>query len=541
MLLKQSENFIVPFIYENTYEDICTQMKNDKYFSEIKELKETELHAFINRRFWQEQNGHCGIFCVDENFGKDVLLSLYDTKQNIEVEITAVKFFVFKSGIMFLVISANYSYNKGDVSLYAAEETNNTLKNLYLQKKRFVLLDKKYKMEKAIDENLFNDDFLSLEKVGTETDGLQKIKISGTSSEVDENGNYTGKKLDIENEVEVLKKISGTETYHIDLEECSYVKIKGDVIKCYKQGDFCLKQIWETINKRLNIQYSNYLASSKKTTFPKKAVVFNMHVLDNDSKIDVSEQLFYLSHGYSHSYKYPEERADAVTTFANSFWKVTREGIANINLIDKGEEKHFLLQDFAPKFDTVYLWIFLLVLHQYYGLQYFTCKLLQIYQESLQIEKSGNKKEYKGLLEQMEEIKNDGDLFLLQYTFADVSQISHQNDIYTLLCEKYNIQGLIDDYKVNADISSKLLEKKQQSALNHKVNIIAWASGFFAAFTAVTDIIATLLDIGSTSLDLLWGILGTAGICLVAAGIIYLIKHKKSGGKTKDDERNGQC
>lgn len=540
MLLKQSENFIIPFIYENTYEDICTQMKNDKYFSEIKELKETELHAFINRRFWQE--GHCGIFCVDENYGKDVLLSLYDTKQNIDVKISGVKFYVFKSGIMFLVVSANYSSNKGEVSPYAAEETNNTLKNLYLQKKRFMLFEKSYKLEQAIDESLFNDEFLSLKKIGAESNkGIQEVEISGTSAEVDGNGKYTGENISLKNEVKLLIQTSATETYRINLEESSYVKVKGDVVKYYKKGDFCLNQIWETINKRLNIQYSNYLASSKKTYFPKKAVVFNMHVLDNENKIVVGELLFYLSHGYNHSYKYTEERADAITTFANSFWKVTREGVANINLIDKGEEDHFLLQNFAPKFDTVYLWILLLVLHQYYGLQYFTCKLLQIYQESLQIEKNGNKKEYKNLLEQMEEIKNEGDLFLLQYSFADISQISHQNDIYLLICEKYNINGLIDDYKVNADICSKILEKKQQSALNHKVNIIAWASGFFAAFTAVTDIIATLLDIGSVSLKLLWGIIGTTGVALVVAGMIYLIKYTKDGGKTKDDERNGQC
>lgn len=533
MLRKLSENFIIPFIYENTYEDICEQMKNDQYFREIKELKETELHAFINRRFWQENSGHCGIFCVDANYGKDVLLSLYDTKQNIDVKISDVRFYIFKSGIMFLVISANYSYNKGDVSLLAAEETNNVLKNLYLQKKRFMLFDKSYQLEHAVDEMLFNDAFLSLKKSETEKESdIQKVTISGISD--------TGEKIVIDNEVNLLKKISATETYHIHLDESSYVKVKGNVVKYYKQGDFCLNQIWETINQRLHIQYSNYLASGQKTYFPKKAIVFNMHVLDNDNSVNVDERLYYFSHGYNRSYKYPKEKADMITTFANSFWKVTREGVANINLINEGEEDHFLLQNFAPKFDTVYLWILLLVLHQYYGLQYFTCKLLQIYQESIQIENNGNKKGYKSLLEQMEEIKNDGDLFLLQYSFADISQISHQNDIYMLICERYNIQGLIEDYKVNADICSKFLEKKQQNALNHKVNIIAWASGFFAAFTAVTDIIATLLDIGSASLLLLWGIMGTAGVVFLVAGMIYLVKHTKDGGKTKDDKRDRQ-
>lgn len=540
MLRKQSENFIIPFIYQNTYEDICGQMKNDQYFREIKELKETELHAFINRRFWQEESGHCGIFCVDENYGKDVLLSLYDTKQNIDIKITDIKYYIFKSGIMFLVISAKYSYNKGAVSLNAAEETNNVLKNLYLQKKRFVLLDKRYEIKEAIDENLFSDELLSLELDGNESEGIQKIKLSGIAAKDTGNGACVGEKISINNEVEVLKKISETKTYHIDMEASSYVKIKGNVVKCYKQGDFCLNHIWETINKRLNIKYSNYLASGKKTYFPKKAIVFNMHVLDNDDSVNVDERLYYFSHGYNRSYKYPKEKADMITTFANSYWKVTREGIANINLIGQGDEDHFLLQNFTPKFDTVYLWMFLLVLHQYYGLQYFSCKLLQIYQESLMIEKNGSRKEYKELLEQMEEIKNDGDLFMLQYTFSDVSQISHQNDIYMLICEKLHINGLIEDYKINADICSKILEKKQQNALSNKVNIIAWASGFFAVFTAVTDIISTLLDIGSTSLVLLWGIIGTSGVVLLVAGIIFLLKHTKDRGKEKNDKGIGQ-
>lgn len=513
MLLKHREKFIIPLIYENEYEELCSQIKSNSYFRAVKELKETELHAFINRRFWQDENGHCEIYSVDANHGKDVLLSLYDTEQNISIKLEDIRFYIFKSGIMFMTISAEYTGNGEEVSLYAAEEVNAALKDLYVHKERFLVFDKNIKLakEKEETETLYACGYLKKGKAADEN-GRQIVYLAPDTK---------FKQDDIIEREAVLFVNSETGEY-IGFEEGFFVTVKNktDMIKCYRQGDFSLIDIFEKVTARLKIRFNDYFAGGSHSVLPKKAIVFNMHVLNREYKEDIKEQLFYLAHGYTHNYRYVEGQEHVLTTFDNSFWQVAREGAANINLIEQADSKQFLYQEFENRFNTIYLWILLLVLHQYYGLQYFNCKLLRIYQESLLIDKIEKKKEYTKLLKQMEAVKNEGDLFMLQYVFVDISQITHQNDIYNHIFEVYNIKGLLEDYKTNAEICDKLLAKKQQKALQKKVNFIAAISTFFTLFTAVTQTFTDLFEVGSTAAFVLKILLGIAGLGLVIIGLI---------------------
>ena len=513
MLLKHKENFIIPFIYQSTYEEVCKQIKDDNYFSKIDELKETELHAFINRRFWQEENGHCEIYRVNANRGRDALVSLYDTKQDTDIHISDIRFYIFKSGIMFTVISAEYTRGAQGLSVDAVEEINAALKDLYTHKNRFLLFDKNLKLTQKLDAKVFENHYGYLTKCNVPDDmGKQKIMLTSVVKSKDE--------ILVEAEVELFRdKQTGA---FIDFEDGFFapVKNKASMIKCYRQGDYSLADIVQTVNSHLGILFSDYFSGSSNTALPKKAVVFNMHVVKKKDTADLREHLFHLAHGYSHSYKCPKEEGHIVSAFDNSYWNVTREGVANINMVDEADGDKFLLQYFDGKFDSVYLWIYLLVLHQYYGLQYFTCKLLKVYQESLIIERNDTKKEYHKLLGQMEEIKNNGDLFLLEYTFADISQISHQNDIYAHISEVYNIKGLIEDYSTNAEICDKILAKKQQKALQKKVNFIAAVTTFFTLFTSVTQTVMGLFELGGTFSFVLRVLLGIAGIGLVVIGLM---------------------
>lgn len=513
MLLRHREKFIIPLIYQNTYKDVCTQLKNNQCFRAVKELQETELHAFINRRFWQEETGHCEVFAIDANYGRDVLLTLYDTEQNIDVEFIDIRFYVFQSGIMFLVVSAVYQNGKDGVSLYAAEETNAALKDLYVHKKRFLVYDKNLRLEEAPEGALFQNTYGCLKKNGTADDN-GRLQITLSSNE------KAKEKLSVNTCVQLFKNKDTGEFITFEDGYFVPVKNKNNMIKCYRQEEFCLLTVCEKVVGKLDISFGDYFAGSKNGVFPKKAVIFNMHVLENEKELSVKEQLFYLAHGYTHSYKYAGE-ADAVfSAFDNSYWKITREGVANINLIEMADGDKFLYQEFENRFDTIYLWIFLLVLHQYYGLQYFTCRLLLVYQESLRVEKENAGKEYARLLGQMEEIKSNGDLFLLEYTFADISQISHQNDIYAQFCKVYNVKGLIEDYKTNAGICDKILEKKRQKSLQKRVNFIAVISTFFTLFTAITQTFMGLFEIGTTFSYILRVLLGVAGIGLVVIGLL---------------------
>lgn len=511
MVLRHKENFIVPFIYKDNYEELCNNINGNEYFRKIEELKETELHAFINRRFWQEDNGHCAVFLVNANCGRDALISLYDTEQDLDIKISDIRLYIFKSGIMFMVISAEYTRGKSGFSLYAAEETNAALKDLYTHKGRFVRFDKNLRLVQNLDENIFDNVFGELEKIGTKDEnGIQKITLTLKKSAKEE--------IRVENSVALFKNKDTGE--FIDFENGLFapVKSKANMIKCYKKGDVSLACVIDTVLSKINIkELDSYFESSDNNKLPKKAVVFNLHVLDNDKQFDVKEQLFYLAHGYTHSYKYSKSGENIISTFDNSYWKITREGAANMNLIES--EDHFLHHEFENKFDTIYLWILLLVLHQYYGLQYFTCELLKIYQKSLQEEKKNKKKEFSQYLADMERIKNKGDLFLLQYSFADISQISHQNDIYTHICNVYNIKGLISDYKTNADICGKVLEQKRQKSLQSKVTFLARISTFFTLFTAITQTTMGLVELGSTFSLVLRILLGIAGIGLVVIGL----------------------
>lgn len=515
LLKKHNEKFIIPFIFDDSYEEVLkkfkeTRVNNDNYFREIDELKETELHAFINRRFWSADEGHCGIFELNQNVSRDVYVTLYDTLQKLDIKITDVQFYVFKSGILFMVISTLYQKTEYALTLYDVQETNAALKDLYPHKNRFLIFDKNLKLKENIP-------FVESGVIGR----IEKV------DEVDENGiqtallyqGLTNTTESVNAQIQLFSDKNTKEFISFENGLFTTIKNKPNMIKCYKQEDFCFNSIIIIILDKLNINFSNYLSSSDEKILPKKAILFNMNVLQG--KEDVSEELFYLANGYSHKYQYSHSKKNILTTFQNSYWMVSREGLSNINTIVENEDDHFLNNEFETKFNTIYLWIMLLVLHQYYGFQYFNCELLKIYQESLKIDKSEKKKKkYDDQLGGMKKIKARGEEFMLKYSFSDISQITHQNDIYAEMCKVYSISALINQYKSNIEICNKMIEQKQQKTVEKKLNFITIITTIFTTFTSITQTLLGIVNLGDGFVQVIRIVLGIVAIILVLLGLL---------------------
>lgn len=511
MLLNHNEKFIVPFIFENSYEEVRNILLNKKvkgmdYFLPVKELQETELHAFINRRFWAEDNSHCAIFSVNQNLARNLFEKVYDTVTDLNIFVRNIHIYLFKSGIMFVVFSMEYQKEGGELTFYDIEETNAYIKDLYVHTNRFLVFDSKIKLADSIPEEKSLDTIGILEAEAQYTEsGTQKITLLNKKNEPLFS---TQTQLYLNSETgEYIRRENGFFTT---------VKNKPNMIKCYKQEVFSLSGILDQLVLELGIDFSDYFSGSTKSKYPKKALLFNMHVLQGEKEKDIRNDLFYCSHGYTHKYQNNPIGNEVFSAFENSFWLVTREGIANINSLEENEKDHYLNEEFKTRFEVVYLWIYILVLHQYYGLQFYTCSLLTVYKDSLK----ASKKQLKKVIERLKDIKNDGDLFLLRYCFTDISQISHQNDLYDRMTETYHIEELISDYKNNTEICNNIITEKHQKSMEKKMNIIAAITSVCSIFSAVVQTISSMFSFEDEFLIFLPILV----IITVIGALLYMLK-----------------
>ncbi len=507
MILKQCNAFILPVIYKNSYDELCMQLMENAVFRELHEMGESELHPFLNHRFWKGDNPSCRIFQLDANHGKELLVSLYDTKQKKSFRISELKIYLFKTGLLFLIVSTDYGKNNSPEEIL---ERNTYLKDTYIHHERFLILDKELKLCDALNKDVFENTY------GT-------VKIKG---EPDENGIVSVSLSTKEATLDVYARLfkNQKENKFLTIDEGFFVKKNENILRVYKKQSFSLSYIVELLTQKLGILCDDYFSSSENNRFLKKAFVFNSFTMEEHDADKAEEYLFYLSHGYGRKYQYDEKCcSNYIRPFKNSYWSITREGISNINLVSPDDKNSFFMNSYEERFMTIYLWIYVLVLHQSFGLRYMTCRILKLYQNSVEAETSKDKNVYSKLLDEMENVKQLGDLFLLEYVFSDVSQITHQNEIFKELWNVFQVERLIEDYKNHAAICEDILNQKNQRKLQKKINIIAWASGIFAFFTAVTESVLAIYEIGAISLYLLYSIIGV----LLIATIVYWIMQKK--------------
>ncbi len=197
--------------------------------------------------------------------------------------------------------------------------------------------------------------------------------------------------------------------------------------------------------------------------------------------------MFYLSTGNNRKFRYNDSmKFDSYTQSENVLQGLSREGIARI--VSEDSDRFFTDKNYRKgligNYRENYLWVYIILLCQYYGFKDYNNKALTLY--------TGNvRKNSFRTRRQMEQLSTEADLFYLQNVHSDVSQITHQNRIYEMLFEIYGISALIDDFKEDLSICNRLLEKEK---LNSKMFVIILTTSV-AAIAGVVEILANFTSL----------------------------------------------
>lgn len=217
----------------------------------------------------------------------------------------------------------------------------------------------------------------------------------------------------------------------------------------------------------------------------KKAVICSYAVCSEDIMSDEGRRdslLFHLATGSGPNHIYNEQMTFAkYIQSADIVQGLSREGISRL-VLDSDAPSYNLLDNpysIVNSYHNNYLWIYLILLCQYYGFKDFNNTALDLYTQSLR------KKPF--VRRRIQRLKEQSELFYLQNVYTDISQITYQNDIYRMLSDIYSIAPLIDEFNNDMNICSSYAEKKN---MNIKMLIIAVST----IIAAVSEILGLLND-----------------------------------------------
>lgn len=196
------------------------------------------------------------------------------------------------------------------------------------------------------------------------------------------------------------------------------------------------------------------------------------------------QTLFYLATGNSRRFAYSEDTAFSTYTQSETvIHGLCREGIAVITCESGGS----FTMDKSSAFSLVgnyrenYLLMYIIILCQYYGFREYNRKALSLYKQN----------RHKPSVKELDNLRNNADVFYLENVHSDVSQITHQNRIYEELLRIYNISALINDFKEDINICNRLLEQKK---LNSKMIVIVFST-LAAAIAGIIDVLANFTSV----------------------------------------------
>lgn len=156
---------------------------------------------------------------------------------------------------------------------------------------------------------------------------------------------------------------------------------------------------------------------------------------DSTLKDEQYELAYFLSNGYNKKYKHKDDlKYTMYQPFENVVWNISKAGCCGIAVgTDSGD---FVVNGLANKIETSYFLLYILVLHQTYGLLHFANKIAK--------EMPACSQEYSdkqgALYDKIKDIQIEINSFLLRNVYTSVSHIQHHNEFYDYCIRKLDIE-----------------------------------------------------------------------------------------------------
>ena len=228
-----------------------------------------------------------------------------------------------------------------------------------------------------------------------------------------------------------------------------------------------------------------------------EAYLYNYTFCKDDEYND--ENLFYLATGSRYEYKYAEDTEfKKYVQSANVMQAIVKNGISRIV---KHNGNNFYCDPNNPNgmiasIYNNYIFVYILALHQYFGLRYLNYCILEKNKERHQT-KIYNLKDSKTIYKEFSNIKSKAEQFYLENVFVDISHVLHINRTYNLIRDVLHISEIIDDFYKDLEICNTIIE---EHTISSKLNKINHSAGWILA-ASIISILCSLLQTAFT----IWG------------------------------------
>ncbi len=239
-------------------------------------------------------------------------------------------------------------------------------------------------------------------------------------------------------------------------------------------------------------------------TWPDKALPFCYLQTDSSDRNELQQLACRLSKGYHDHYHLSQSMwNDCIELFDNAFCHAGREGCAYVNS-QENAGLPFFGSGFQFRFRGTYFLLYILALHQHYGLLYYSRKIA--------LELSPDPSEYMccgAVADQMESLVLEINTFLMKSEYSSVSNIQHHNTFYQHLRRQMAIEAdmaslqnglesLTEIHRNYRDQQEHLIETKLAHADQQRDRKIQYALGLLSLltlFSAFGDSLASVTGI----------------------------------------------
>lgn len=182
--------------------------------------------------------------------------------------------------------------------------------------------------------------------------------------------------------------------------------------------------------------------------------------------------LFELRRAFKETYKPapieydPDSHPELLQLFANSYWGIAHEGLANvIHLVDDEKANIYFKDNYPYGLKQVYYYLYMLVLHQRYALLYLSIQAAKIPPAIEDKPSLDETREQESLLM---DLRKKMAFYVLRTAFRQVSNNSHHNRLYEKIRECLGIESLMEEIRWELQAISALEQEVQASYRIHK-------------------------------------------------------------------------
>lgn len=248
-----------------------------------------------------------------------------------------------------------------------------------------------------------------------------------------------------------------------------------------------VEEILELLPDNQYIFFSGY-SKEKDKKIPSLAIMYNYTIVEDTrlignnylaTKKELKNKIIYMGKSFKPTYKLnleqiEQNKGQIYQPFENSFWVVSKESCSNLVYVtDDDETNKFFRGGYKGNFKYTYLYIYILALHQYYGMIYLAKRISEFPADTNQyiptrLHKSKKTKMRTDNYLALKQAKETVHFFYFKCMFEDISYVTHQHRLYSIMRESLCIEQLKKELQFEIETIGNIVEEVNQKYYSEK-------------------------------------------------------------------------